>query len=91
MSFAGLNHTFLLIGSTIIALFMATAWNFIRIKSAKKPTNVKRIILPPIFMSSGALMFIFPEFRLNPYEIVEACVIGVIFFSYKNDKIRDSR
>lgn len=94
MSFAGINHTFLLIGSTIIALFMATAWNFIRIKSAKKPTNVKRIILPPIFMSSGALMFIFPEFRLNPYEIVEACVIGVIFsfFLIKTTKfeIRDN-
>ena len=45
-------------------------------------------------MSSGALMFIFPEFRLNPYEIVEACVIGVIFsfFLIKTTKfeIRDN-
>lgn len=94
MSFAGLNHTFLLIASTIIALFMATAWNFIRIKSSRKPINVKKIILPPIFMSSGALMFIFPEFRLNLSEILEACIIGIIFsfFLIKTTKfeIRDN-
>ncbi len=74
-----LNNTVLLIGSTIVALFMATLMIFIRSKVAKKPTSVKKIILPPIFMSSGALMFIFPAFRVSLLEISEAVIVGLLF------------
>jgi len=35
--------------------------------------------LPPIFMSSGALMYFVPEFRLTPMEILEAVVVGMLF------------
>ena len=74
-----MNHTILLIGSTIIALFMATTMIVIRAKVAKKPTSAKRIILPPILMSTGALMFIFPEFRVEPIQILEAFFVGMFF------------
>lgn len=30
-------------------------------------------------MSSGALMFIFEEFRVTPLQILEAVVVGIIF------------
>src|SRR5699024_1902319 len=66
-----LNNTVLITSSTIIALFMATTMIFVRSKAAKKPTSVKRIILPPIFMSSGACKYLFPDFRLTLLEIAE--------------------
>src|SRR5699024_8687794 len=74
-----LNNTVLITSSTIIALFMATTMIFVRSKAAKKPTSVKRIILPPIFMSSGALMYLFPVFRLTLLEIAEVTLVGLIF------------
>jgi len=58
---------------------MATTMIFVRMKAAKKPTSTKKIILPPIFMSSGAIMFIIPEFRLTGIEMIEACILGAVF------------
>lgn len=52
---------------------------FIRMKAANKPTNSFKIIMPPIFMSSGALMYVVPKFRLTPFEIVEVVIIGMLF------------
>ncbi|WP_188455610.1 CcdC family protein [Virgibacillus oceani] len=70
---------FWVIASTIGAACMAILMIFVRLKAAKKPATVKKIILPPIFMSTGALMFLFPQFRLNGQEIIEALVVGVVF------------
>lgn len=74
-----LNQTILVTASSIIAVFMATTMIFVRMKAAKKPTNIKKIILPPVFMSTGACMFIFPEFRLTGLEIMEAIIVGALF------------
>ncbi|WP_226681394.1 CcdC family protein [Sutcliffiella horikoshii] len=65
--------------STIFAVCMALLVLFIRMKAAKKPSSVKKIVLPPIFMSTGALMFLFPEFRVSSLQIVEALTVGAIF------------
>ena len=58
---------------------MAVIVILIRMRAAKKPATVKKIILPPIFMSTGALMYIFPMFRLTPLEIFEALSVGMLF------------
>jgi membrane protein CcdC involved in cytochrome C biogenesis len=65
--------------SSIGAVFMGFFVLFVRMKAAKKPANVKKIILPPVFMSSGALMYVAPEFRLTPMEILEAVIVGMLF------------
>ncbi|NWQ40425.1 cytochrome c biogenesis protein CcdC [Bacillus sp. EB106-08-02-XG196] len=65
--------------SSIGAVFMGIFALFVRMKAAKKPTNVKKIILPPVFMSSGALMYVVPQFRLTPLEIVEVVIVGMLF------------
>jgi len=65
--------------STIAAILMGSAVLMIRMKAAKKPVTAKKIILPPLFMSTGALMFIFPYFRVTPLEITEALIVGLIF------------
>lgn len=51
----------------------------IRARVAKRPTNTKRILLPPIMMSSGALMFIVPTFRVPPIEVIGAIFVGMFF------------
>ncbi|MCM3568122.1 CcdC family protein [Neobacillus mesonae] len=65
--------------SSIGAVFMGFFVLFVRMKAAKKPTNGKKIIMPPIFMASGALMYVVPQFRLTPMEILEAVVVGMLF------------
>lgn len=69
----------LFIGSTIIAAFMATIMIVVRLKQAKKPASVKKIILPPLFMSTGAFMFLFPEFQLPLIQVFEALILGMLF------------
>ncbi|MFC3882265.1 CcdC family protein [Bacillus songklensis] len=65
--------------SSLIAVFMAVFVLFIRMKASSKPTNAKKIILPPIFMSTGALMFVFPVFRVTMAELLEALLLGMFF------------
>lgn len=69
----------LIILSSIVALCMATFMIYVRVKVATKPTNRKRIMLPPIMMSTGALMFIFPYFRVSFGEVIEALILGLFF------------
>ena len=67
--------------STIAAVIMALGVFAIRMKASKKPATLKKIILPPIFMSTGALMYVFEPFRLTGIEMIEAVLLGM-FFSF---------
>ena len=58
---------------------MAVFVMIVRLRSQKKPINEKKIIIPPIAMSTGALMFIFEEFRVAPIQILEASALGIVF------------
>jgi membrane protein CcdC involved in cytochrome C biogenesis len=69
----------LVIASSVVAIMMAIFVTFLRAKSAQKPASVKKIILPPVFMSTGALMFVNPMFRVTPLEVLEAVVVGMLF------------
>ena len=77
--FANIPSQYLIIGTTVFALFMGLFVMFIRIKSQKKPVSTKKIIIPPIAMSTGAFMFIFEEFRITPIQIVEVVLLGALF------------
>lgn len=65
--------------SMLVAIFMGVSVIIVRMKAQNYPTNVKKIILPPIFMSTGALMYVVPYFRLTQLEILEAVVVGCLF------------
>lgn len=67
-----------IIVSTIVAAIMATTMIFVRAKAAKRPATVKKIILPPLFMSTGALMFVFPTFHVTIYQVLESVGVGMI-------------
>ncbi|MGY0691656.1 CcdC family protein [Virgibacillus sp. FSP13] len=79
---------FWIIASTVVAACMATLMIFVRLKAAKKPASVKKIILPPVFMSTGALMFVVPALRVPWAQVLEAFIVGMIFsiFLIKSSK-----
>lgn len=86
----------MIIISSVIAAAMAISVMIVRIKASDKPASPKKIILPPIFMSTGALMFLFPIFKVSGEEFLEAITLGVIFsifliktskFEIKNNEI----
>ena len=65
--------------TTVGALVMGIFVLVIRLRAQKKPVTAKKIIIPPIAMSTGALMFIFEQFRVEPIQIAEAALIGALF------------
>jgi len=77
--FSGIPSHYVLIGSTIGAVGMGLFWMFVRMRAQKKPVNEKKILIPPVAMSTGALMFIFEEFRIAPLQILEAVMLGLLF------------
>lgn len=48
-------------------------------KAQNFPVNEKKIILPPFFMATGALMYVVPYFRLSGMEILECFILGLLF------------
>ncbi|UDI78349.1 DUF1453 family protein [Staphylococcus taiwanensis] len=68
-----------LIFSIVVALVMGIVVIVIRMKAQKFPVNEKKIILPPFFMATGALMYVIPYFRLTGAEILESLILGVLF------------
>ena len=70
---------YLLIGSTIMALVMGIGVMIMRLRAQKKPVTAKKILIPPFAMSTGAIMFILPMFRVGVIQIIEVAIVGVLF------------
>ncbi|WP_216827881.1 CcdC family protein [Alkalihalobacterium elongatum] len=82
--------------TTIGAAMMATLAIIIRLKATKKPASIKKIVLPPLFMSTGFLMFLYEPTRPAPLQVLEALSVGMLFsilliktskFEIKNQEI----
>lgn len=69
----------MLIITTIGAAMMAAMAIFIRMKAIKKPATAKKIILPPLFMSTGFLMFLHEPTHITMSQTIEALSVGLIF------------
>jgi membrane protein CcdC involved in cytochrome C biogenesis len=67
--------------STIGAAGMALLVIGIRLKAAKKPTSVRKIVIPPLGMTTGYLMFLFPKMHI-PWAYALAAVLVGLLFSY---------
>lgn len=72
-------NNMVVVASSIGAIGMAILAMFVRMKAAKKPATARKIILPPVFMSTGALMFVVPMFRVTYLELFEAMAVGLVF------------
>ncbi|MBV5462410.1 CcdC family protein [Staphylococcus epidermidis] len=85
-----------LVFSIVFAFLMGAVVIVIRMKAQQFPVNEKKIILPPFFMATGALMYVVPYFRLTGMEMLESLILGVLFstvliwtsrFEVKDDSI----
>lgn len=77
--FDSIPSHYLLIATTIMAAVMGVFALIVRLRAQKKPVSTKKILIPPIAMSTGALMFLFEPFRVAPLQILEAAVVGLLF------------
>ncbi|PID23090.1 hypothetical protein CSV61_01130 [Sporosarcina sp. P3] len=94
--FTSIPSIYLIIGSTVIFVVMTTIVYTMRAKASNKPIVAKKIILPPLFMSTGMFMFLFDEFRVPWTQVLEASLVGLLFsafliytttFEIKNNRI----
>ncbi|WP_076757659.1 CcdC family protein [Edaphobacillus lindanitolerans] len=69
----------LIIGSTVAFAFMGIMALIVRSRSAKRPASARKILLPPVMMSSGALMFLFDPFKVPWTHVLEAALVGLLF------------
>ena len=70
-------------GLSILATILGgSAVIFLRLRATNKPTNMKKIIMPPVGMVSGFLMFVVPEFRVPLTWALASFLVGAILFSY---------
>lgn len=53
----------------------------LRVKASKKPTNAKKILIPPLGMSTGFLMFIYPPTHIPISWALIAFLTGMIFLA----------
>jgi membrane protein CcdC involved in cytochrome C biogenesis len=65
--------------SVIVTAFVAMSIIVVRLRAAKKPTSLKKIILPPIFMCTGFSMFLDPAIQVHTYYAVESLITGMVF------------
>lgn len=77
-----INSSFLQIAATVGMIFIAVSAIFIRMKAANRPINKKRIIIPPLGMSTGFLMFVVPETHIPWLWALIAFLVGWFIFSY---------
>ena len=68
-----------LVFSIVFAFLMGIGVIIVRMKAQQFPVNEKKIILPPFFMATGALMYVVPYFRLTGTEILECIIMGLLF------------
>ncbi|RCX18096.1 membrane protein CcdC involved in cytochrome C biogenesis [Fontibacillus phaseoli] len=67
---------------TIGAALMAVSVLIIRLKASRKPVTIKKIIIPPLGMSTGFAMFFAPEMHIPLSWALIAFVVGALLFSY---------
>lgn len=70
---------FWVVASTVVAAIIAITMFIVRMRLADQPTSKHQIILPPLMMSTGALMFMFPVFRVSWLQALEALSVGMLF------------
>lgn len=65
--------------ATIGSIIMAFIVLMVRLRRANKPTSFKQIILPPLFMSTGFSMFLYPPMHVHLAYAMESLITGVCF------------
>lgn len=64
--------------STVVLICGALGVIVVRLRASRKPTNARKIMIPPVGMSTGYLMFIAPQTHVPFLYAVAAFAVGVL-------------
>jgi membrane protein CcdC involved in cytochrome C biogenesis len=70
------------LASLVMTLLIGIAVIALRLRAANKPTSMKKIIIPPLGMSTGFVMFIMPAARIPWSWGLAAFAGGAVLFAY---------
>lgn len=73
-----MNPTLLAVVSLVMA-GLVLAW---RVRESTRPVTLPKIVIPPLGMSSGLLMFLFPPARIPWSWAIGALLLGAVVFAY---------
>lgn len=65
--------------SSLVGAAAVVAW---RLRETSRPVTVRKIVIPPLGMSTGLSMFLFPPARIPILWALGAFILGVLVFSY---------
>ncbi|WP_245599849.1 CcdC family protein [Paenibacillus harenae] len=69
-------------GSVVVSLLAFTILAILRIRAGKQPTSLRKIIIPPLGMATGFMMFAFPITHIPWGWGVSAFGTGMLIFSF---------
>lgn len=73
-----MNNTVLL-SSSVLGALAVMAW---RVRETTRPVTVRKIVIPPLGMSTGFSMFLYPPTRIPFTWALVAFLFGVLVLSY---------
>jgi membrane protein CcdC involved in cytochrome C biogenesis len=68
--------------SLLVSLMAGTMVILLRLRASNRPTTLRKIVIPPLGMSTGFMMFVVPETRIPWLWALAAFAVGALFFSY---------
>ena len=72
--------------TSLLGAAVIIAW---RVRETTRPVTARKIILPPLAMSTGFTMFVYPPARIPILWAASAFIVGALFLSYP--LVRSSR
>lgn len=82
MSFLPNSITFGHVASIVVTLLSGVAVLFLRLRASNRPTTMRKIIIPPLGMSTGFLMFVVPVTHVPWTWALLAFAAGATVFAY---------
>lgn len=70
------------LASLLVSLLAGSMVIFLRMRGSNRPTTLRKIIIPPLGMATGFIMFAVPDTRVPWLWALTAFAVGAIFFSY---------
>lgn len=70
------------IAAIIVSMLAGSFFIFMRIRAGKQPTSLRKIIIPPMGMATGFMMFAFPFMHIPFLWGLSAFGTGMLIFSF---------
>lgn len=65
--------------STVVVIVFALAVIVVRLKASSRPTSFKKIMIPPLGMTTGFLLFVAPQTHIPFLYALFAVIVGCLF------------